>query len=92
MILLTPAADMARRVAKLSERQLAELRVPRNRPQALGAAMIVTKDLAQCVEISNQLWPGAPDHSGPATPAYWSMAFTSAGSVFLGDWSPESVR
>lgn len=58
VILLTPAADMARRVAEAVERQLAELPRAETARQALNASrLIVTKDLAQCVEISNQYGP-----------------------------------
>lgn len=58
VILLTPDADMARRVAEAVERQLAELPRAETARQALNASrLIVTKDLAQCVEISNQYGP-----------------------------------
>lgn len=58
VILLTPAADMARRVAEAVERQLAELPRAETARRALSASrLIVTKDLAQCVEISNQYGP-----------------------------------
>ncbi len=68
VILLTPDADMARRVAEAVERQLAELPRAETARQALNASrLIVTKDLAQCVEISNQYGP-APDHSDPQRP------------------------
>ncbi|SPZ74535.1 histidinol dehydrogenase [Shigella boydii] len=49
---------MARRVAEAVERQLAELPRAETARQALNASrLIVTKDLAQCVEISNQYGP-----------------------------------
>lgn len=55
MILLTPDADIARKVAEAVERQLAELPRADTARQALSASrLIVTKDLAQCVAISNQ--------------------------------------
>ncbi len=58
VILLTPDADMARRVAEAVERQLAELPRAETARQALNASrLIVTNDLAQCVEISNQYGP-----------------------------------
>ena len=58
VILLTPDADMARRVAEAVERQLAELPRAETARQALSASrLIVTNDLAQCVEISNQYGP-----------------------------------
>ncbi len=68
VILLTPDADMARRVAEAVERQLAELPRAETARQALNASrLIVTKDLAQCVEIQ-PVRPGAPDHSDPQRP------------------------
>ncbi len=59
--------------------------------QALNASrLIVTKDLAQCVEISNQY---GPEHLIIQTRNARELVdgITSAGSVFLGDWSPESA-
>ena len=91
VILLTPAADMARRVAEAVERQLAELPRAETARQALSASrLIVTKDLAQCVEISNQY---GPEHLIIQTRNARVLVdgITSAGSVFLGDWSPESA-
>lgn len=91
VILLTPDADMARRVAEAVERQLAELPRAETARQALSASrLIVTKDLAQCVEISNQY---GPEHLIIQTRNAREPVdgITSAGSVFLGDWSPESA-
>lgn len=91
VILLTPAADMARRVAEAVERQLAELPRAETARRALNASsLIVTKDLAQCVEISNQY---GPEHLIIQTRNARELVdgITSAGSVFLGDWSPESA-
>lgn len=50
----------------------------------------MTKDLAQCVEISNQY---GPEHLIIQTRNARELVdgITSAGSVFLGDWSPESA-
>ena len=86
VILLTPDADMARRVAEAVERQLAEL----PRAETARQALIVTNDLAQCVEISNQY---GPEHLIIQTRNARDLvdSITSAGSVFLGDWSPESA-
>ncbi|SUX65409.1 histidinol dehydrogenase [Citrobacter amalonaticus] len=58
VILLTPDADIARRVAEAVERQLAELPRAETARQALSASrLIVTKDLAQCIAISNLYGP-----------------------------------
>ena len=91
VILLTPDAEMARRVAEAVERQLAELPRAETARQALSASrLIVTNDLAQCVEISNQY---GPEHLIIQTRNARDLVdgITSAGSVFLGDWSPESA-
>ena len=59
--------------------------------QALAESrLIVTKDLDQCIEISNQY---GPEHLIIQTrqPEQMVDRITSAGSVFLGDWSPESA-
>ena len=83
VILLTPDADMARRVAEAVERQLAELPRAETARQALNASrLIVTKDLAQCVEISNQY---GPEHLIIQTRNARELVdgIASAGSVFL---------
>ncbi|WP_211279578.1 histidinol dehydrogenase, partial [Pantoea eucrina] len=59
--------------------------------QALASSrLIVAQDLAQCMAISNQY---GPEHLIIQTrqPRDLVDAITSAGSVFLGDWSPESA-
>ncbi|WP_436409111.1 histidinol dehydrogenase, partial [Escherichia coli] len=81
VILLTPDADMARRVAEAVERQLAELPRAETARQALSASrLIVTNDLAQCVEISNQY---GPEHLIIQTRNARDLvdSITSAGSV-----------
>ena len=91
VILLTPDADMAHQVAEAVERQLAELPRAETARQALSASrLIVTNDLAQCVAISNQY---GPEHLIIQTRNARELvdSITSAGSVFLGDWSPESA-
>lgn len=91
VILLTPAAVMARAVADAVERQLADLPRAETARKALSASrLIVAKDLAQCVQISNQY---GPEHLIIQTRSARDLVddITSAGSVFLGDWSPESA-
>jgi len=91
VILLTPDADMASRVAQAVERQLATLPRADTARQALSASrLIVAQDLAQCVTISNQY---GPEHLIIQTRNARDLvdSITSAGSVFLGDWSPESA-
>ena len=91
VILLTPDAGMAARVAQAVERQLGELSRAETARRALSASrLIVARDLAQCVEISNQY---GPEHLIIQTRDARALVddITSAGSVFLGDWSPESA-
>jgi len=91
VILLTPDAQMATRVADAVERQLAELPRADTARQALSASrLIVARDIAQCVSISNQY---GPEHLIIQTRNARELvdSINSAGSVFLGDWSPESA-
>ena len=91
VILLTPDSKMAQAVAEAVERQLAALPRAGTARQALSASrIIVARDLAQCVEISNQY---GPEHLIIQTRNARELveSITSAGSVFLGDWSPESA-
>ncbi len=91
VILLTPDADMATRVGEAVERQLADLPRAETARQALAASrLIVARDLAQCIAISNQY---GPEHLIIQTRNARDLvdSITSAGSVFLGDWSPESA-
>jgi len=91
VILLTPDSAMAQAVADAVERQLAELPRAETARQALAESrLIVARDLAQCVAISNQY---GPEHLIIQTRNARELVDdnTSAGSVFLGDWSPESA-
>lgn len=91
VILLTPSLQLAEAVALAVEQQLAQLPRAATARQALESSrLIVAQDLAQCVEISNQY---GPEHLIIQTrqPRALVEEITSAGSVFLGDWSPESA-
>ncbi|WP_409307454.1 histidinol dehydrogenase [Pectobacterium sp. B1J-3] len=91
VILLTPDAEMAEAVATAVEEQLTQLSRAEIARQALASSrVIVARDLAQCIEISNQY---GPEHLIIQTRDAESLVdrITSAGSVFLGDWSPESA-
>ena len=91
VILLTPSQRLAEEVAQAVEAQLAALPRAATARQALASSrLIVAQDLAQCVAISNQY---GPEHLIIQTrqPRDLVDAITSAGSVFLGDWSPESA-
>ena len=91
VILLTPSLPMAEAVAQAVERQLAELPRAATAAKALESSrLIVARDLQQCVEISNRY---GPEHLIIQTRSARDLvdSITSAGSVFLGDWSPESA-
>ncbi|MDI9228626.1 histidinol dehydrogenase, partial [Serratia bockelmannii] len=91
VILLTPSLKLAEGVALAVEEQLAQLPRAATARQALESSrLIVLRDLAQCVEISNLY---GPEHLIIQTrqPRDLVDEITSAGSVFLGDWSPESA-
>ncbi|MET3067289.1 histidinol dehydrogenase [Atlantibacter hermannii] len=91
VILLTPDSAMAQAVAEAVARQLTALPRAETARQALAESrLIVARDLAQCVAISNQY---GPEHLIIQTRNARDLVddITSAGSVFLGDWSPESA-
>lgn len=91
VILLTPDTGLAQQVAEQVEAQLARLPRAAIARQALAQSrLIVTDSLADCVAISNRY---GPEHLIIQTrdADAWVDGITSAGSVFLGDWSPESV-
>lgn len=91
VILLTPSAELASAVAIAVEQQLAQLPRAETARKALESSrLIVARDLAQCIAISNLY---GPEHLIIQTrqPRDLVESITSAGSVFLGDWSPESA-
>ncbi|MEC5341809.1 histidinol dehydrogenase [Brenneria populi] len=91
VILLTPDSGLAKAVADAVEQQLLLLSRADIARQALSSSrVIVARDLEQCVEISNRY---GPEHLIIQTrdAEKWVEKITSAGSVFLGDWSPESA-
>ena len=91
VILVTPSAALADAVEAAISEQLKIL--PRNDTarQALAhARVLLTDDIAQAFEISNRY---APEHLIVQLPdaADWLARVETAGSVFLGDWTPESL-
>jgi histidinol dehydrogenase len=90
-ILLTPSRALAARVADEVVAQAARL----SRTQILAASVaqsraIVVADLAEAVAVSNAY---APEHLilEVAGAREWLESVTSAGSVFLGHWTPEPM-
>ena len=91
VILLTPDEKLANAVSVEVDKQLTSLARKEIAEIALKQSrLIITTDLEQCIAISNQY---GPEHL--IIQARNANAFvdkiTSAGSVFLGDWSPESA-
>ncbi|WP_426689231.1 histidinol dehydrogenase [Rhodanobacter ginsengiterrae] len=91
VILLSPSADLLDAAALEVERQCAEL--PRNAiaRQALAQSrLMAVESLAQAIEVSNRY---APEHLilQVAVPRDLLDGIESAGSIFLGQWTPESV-
>lgn len=91
VVLVTPDETLAKRVTEETNKQLALLSRKEIARQALAASrIIIARDLDTCVAISNQY---GPEHLIIQTrdPDALLPAIDSAGSVFLGDWSPESA-
>ena len=90
VVLLTPSKALAEAVAREAAAELETLPRRAIAEKALSASrLIVVKDLMECVEVSNRY---APEHLILQTRnARELVAFVqNAGSVFVGDWSPES--
>jgi histidinol dehydrogenase len=91
VVLLSPSAAMLDAVAAEVERQVATLPRSETARQALAQSrLIAVASLAQAVEVSNRY---APEHLilQTAEPRALLGGIESAGSIFLGPWTPESV-
>ena len=91
VVLVTPNEDIAKAVSIEVDKQLTQLSRQGIAKQALQESrLIVTKDLDQCITISNRY---GPEHLIIQTQNADDLVeqITSAGSIFLGDWSPESA-
>lgn len=91
VILLSPSAELLDKVAAEVERQCAVLPRGAIASQALAQSRLIeVESLAQAVEVSNRY---APEHLilQVATPRDLLDGIDSAGSIFLGQWTPESV-
>ncbi|MEQ4620582.1 histidinol dehydrogenase [Providencia vermicola] len=91
VVLLTDSQEFAMQVIDETEKQLAELSRADIARAALSASRVIIADsIAQCVEISNRY---GPEHLILQTRNADALvdSITSAGSVFVGDWSPESA-
>lgn len=91
VVLVTPDEDIAKAVSIEVDKQLTQLSRQGIAEKALQESrLIVTKDLEQCITISNRY---GPEHLIIQTQNADDFVeqITSAGSIFLGDWSPESA-
>src|ERR1700754_568302 len=91
VLLVSPSAEQLGAVATEVERQRRELPRAEVAATALGESRLVqVADLAEAVEVSNRY---APEHLiiQTAEPRALLGDVESAGSVFLGEWTPESV-
>jgi histidinol dehydrogenase len=91
VLLVTTSAALADEVDAAILGQLAEL--PRNavvREALAHGRTLIAADLAEAFQISNRY---APEHLIVQVPAAetWLSRIEVAGSVFLGDWTPESL-
>ena len=91
-VLFTPSEELARRVAAEIGNQTRRLPKKGIIEKSLAAygAIILTRDLAQAVALSNRF---APEHLElmTADPEALLGAVTNAGSVFLGHYTPEAL-
>jgi histidinol dehydrogenase len=91
VVLVTPSPVLADQVADAVQAQLKSLSRADVAQQALSASLIIISDsISQAVEISNYY---GPEHLIVQTQDPRSLLpdLDNAGSIFLGDWSPESA-
>ncbi|MCW8344968.1 histidinol dehydrogenase [Vibrio sp. ZSDZ65] len=91
VVLVTPSAVLADQVTEAVRNQLKDLSRAEIAEKALGSSLVIIADsLTQCVSISNYY---GPEHLIVQTknPRELLSLLDNAGSIFLGDWSPESV-
>ncbi len=91
VLLLSDSAQLIADVDVEITRQLAQLPRADIAQQALAnSRLIVVDDIAQAVAVSNRY---APEHLilSVHNPRQWLAHIRQAGSVFLGDWTPEAL-
>ena len=91
VILVTPSLELARAVANAIDAQSQALSRREIVAQSMSASRcIVVADLQTALSVSNEY---APEHLIVQTrdPRALLPRITAAGSVFLGEWSPESM-
>jgi len=91
VILVTTSSDMGRQVADQIENQLEQLsRVDIARGALENSRIIIVDDIPTAIEVSNRY---APEHLilQITEPRKQLAEIRNAGSVFVGQWTPESV-
>ncbi|QLB13489.1 histidinol dehydrogenase [Bisgaardia hudsonensis] len=91
VILVTTSENLVKQVLQSVEKQLAQLARAETARQALSHSRIfIAENLQQCIEISNQY---APEHLVVQVENARDLLplLDNAGSIFLGDYSPESM-
>lgn len=91
VLLLSDAPELLDAVAAEVDIQLADLPRAEIARRALSASrLLLTGDIEQAIEISNRY---APEHLilSLREPRQWLPQVQRAGTVFLGDWTPESL-
>ncbi len=91
VVLVTPSPVVADQVADAVQKQLKLLSRASTAEQALASSLIIiAESLTQAISISNYY---GPEHLIVQTknPRELVPLLDNAGSIFLGDWSPESV-
>ncbi|EOU2461661.1 histidinol dehydrogenase [Vibrio navarrensis] len=91
VVLVTPSVVIADKVTDAVQRQLKQVSRAEIAQKALASSLIIIADsLTQAVSISNYY---GPEHLIVQTKAPRELLplLDNAGSIFLGDWSPESA-
>jgi len=91
-VLITDSESMAKKAVSEIENQLKSLKrkdIAKKSIDRFGAVILV-KDLKRAVELANRI---APEHLEimTKTPIRLLSAIKNAGSIFLGEWSPEAL-
>lgn len=91
-ILITDSKRLANAVDKELKIQLAKLKRKEIAKKSLNnyGAIIITKDIKEAVELSNQI---APEHLEVMTekPMNLLSMIKNAGAIFIGEWTPEPL-
>lgn len=91
VLLLTDSAALLDAVAAEVDAQLARLpRADIARGALAASRLVLLRDIAQAIEVSDAY---APEHLILAVrePRDWLERIHNAGSIFLGDWTPEAL-